>query len=163
MLLKLDGQVIPASTLADQELFENLLHEYKAGSEVELSGIRDEKPLSLTVKLEPQPTPDADLTELKDERFQFKAREISYHDRLEEQLPAGFQGVRIVNVERAGWAALAGLNAGDLLISVDGRVTDSIAALKTIFGQLREARPRRVVLFVHRGIHTRFLEVEPRW
>ena len=163
VLLKLDGQVIPASTLADQELFENLLHEYKAGSEVELSGIRDEKPLSLTVKLEPQPTPDADLTELKDERFRFKAREISYHDRLEEQLPAGFQGVRIVNVERAGWAALAGLNAGDLLISVDGRVTDSIAALKTIFGQLREARPRRVVLFVHRGIHTRFLEVEPRW
>jgi serine protease Do len=163
VFLKLDGQVIPANTLSDQELFQNLIYEYKTGSEIELTGMRDEKPLSLTAALEHEPTPASDLAEWKDDQFQFKARDISYNDRVNEMLADDTQGVRIVTVERAGWTALAGLNSGDILISIEGRTTDSIESLKKILAQLREAKPRRVTFFVQRGIHAKFLEVEPRW
>jgi serine protease Do len=163
IFLKLDGDVIPASTLSDQELFENLIREYKIGSEVELAGVRDGKPLKLTVTLTNQPMPAANLAETKDDLFQFKARDLSYDDRVEERLPADARGVRIVSVERAGWAALAGLNSGDILFSIDGKTVDSIATLKSILARLRETKPRRVELFVQRGVHSRYLEIEPRW
>jgi len=165
VFLKLDGRVIAASTQADEDLFQNLIYEYKTGTEVELTGVRgqESKNLSFTVKLEATPTPEAELAELKEEQFQFKARELSYLERVNENVPADFKGLRIVTVERAGWTALGGLNPGDLLLSVGGQTTDSIAALKTILAQLRTDKPRRVAFFVQRGIHTRFLEVEPRW
>jgi serine protease Do len=163
VLLKLDGRVISASTQADEDLFQNLIYEYKSGSEIELSGVRGGENFSCKPSLGDPPTPEAELAELKEDQFQFKARELSFRDRLNESVPADFKGLRVVTVERAGWAALSGLNPGDLLLSVAGQPVDSIPALKAVLAQLRDTRPRRVVFFVQRGIHTHFLEVEPRW
>jgi serine protease Do len=163
IFLKLDGQVISAHTASDQELFDNLIHQHKIGSEVELSGVRAGEPLALTATLADQPQPAATLAEWKDDQFQFKARDLSFDDRTDEHLPADVKGVRIVAVERAGWAALAGLGTGDILISIAGKPVENIAALKTLLAQLRDTKPRRAAFFIRRGIHTKFLEVEPRW
>jgi serine protease Do len=163
IILKLDGQVVAASTLADQELFDNLIREYKVGSEAELGGVRAGQPLKLTARLERQPKPNSDLEEYKEELFEFKARELSLQDRVDEKLSDNEKGVRILTVQNAGWAALAGLSSGDILLAIDGKPVDSIAALKKAMAQFRETRPRRVVFFVKRGIHTQFLELEPKW
>ena len=163
VFLKLDGQVIPAGTLSDQELFQNLVHEYKPGSEAELAGVRGSAPLLLTVRLGSQPKPASEYPEYKDESFQFKARDLSYDDRRAERLAAAAKGVRIINVERAGWAELAGLSSGDILQAVDGQPVDGVAALKRLLAPLRESKPKQVEFFIQRGIHTKFLEVEPRW
>ena len=163
VFLKLDGQVIPAGTLSDQELFQNLLHEYKPGSDAELAGVRGSEPLVLNVRLGSQPKSAAEFPEYKDDSFQFKARDLSYDDRREQRLTSAAQGVRIINVERAGWAELAGLSSGDILQAVDGRPVDGVATLKRLLAQLRESKPKHVEFFIQRGIHTRYLEVEPRW
>ena len=163
VFLKLDGQVIPASTPADQELFDNLIREHKVSGEAELTGVRDGAPLNLTVKLARQPKPDSEQDEYKEELFEFKARDLSLNDRLEERLGAGDKGVRINSVQRAGWAALAGLNSGDILLAVGGQPVDSIASLKKAMAQLRNTKPRLVTFFVKRGIRTQYLELEPRW
>jgi serine protease Do len=163
VLLKLDGRVISASTPSDQELFDNLIREYKVDAEVELAGVRAGEPLTLTAKLGRQPKPTSDLDEYKDELFEFKARDLSFGERVEQELPADLQGVRIVTVEGAGWAALAGLRSGDVLMTVNGQAVDSIAALKTQLAALRESKPRRVPVFIRRGIYTMFLELEPKW
>jgi serine protease Do len=163
VFLKLDGRVIAASTPAEEEHFQNLIYQYKSGAEVELSGVRDRQPIQLAVKLETPPTPEANLVELKEEQFQFKVRELSYRDRIDERLPQDFKALRVVTVERAGWAALGGMSSGDLLLSVDGQPTASVETLKAILAKVNLNKPRRVVFFVQRGIHTRFLEIEPRW
>lgn len=163
VLLKLDGRVIAASTPSDQELFENLIREFRVNSEVELTGVRAGEPLKISAKLGRQPKPGSDLEELKDAQFEFKVRELSFNDRIDQQLADDLKGVRVITVESAGWAALAGLSSGDILLSVDGRPTESIAALKIILADLRETKPRRVTLFVKRGIWTQFLELEPKW
>lgn len=163
VLLKLDGRVISASTPSDQELFDNLIREYKVDAEVELAGVRAGEPLTLTAKLGRQPKPTSDLDEYKDELFEFKARDLSFGERVEQELPADLKGVRIVTVEGAGWAALAGLRSGDVLMTVNGQTVDSIATLKTQLAALRESKPRRVPLFIRRGIYTMFLELEPKW
>lgn len=163
IFLKLDGQVIPASTPSDQELFDNLIRQYKVGGDAVVEGVRAGQPLQLTIVLGRQPKPNSDLKEYKDDRFEFTAREMSLLDRVESRLADREKGLRIGAVQNAGWAALAGLAYGDILLAVDGQPVESIAALKTIMSHLRENKPRRVVFYVKRGIRTQFIELEPQW
>jgi len=125
--------------------------------------MRANEPLKITVKLGRQPKPNSDLDEFKDDQFEFKARDISFNDRISDKSIGEVKGVRIVTVQNAGWAALAGLSSGDTLLSVDGQPTETIAALKKILTKVRDSKPRRVMLFIKRGIRTQFLELEPRW
>lgn len=163
VLLKLDGQVINASTPSDQELFENLIRAYKVGAEAELEGVRDGQPLKVTATLDKQPKSAAELPEYKDELFEFTAREISAAERADERLEDTVQGLRISALQPAGWAALAGLSAGDILLSVDGKPVSTVAELKQMLLGFRETKPRRIVLFGRRGIRTGFFELEPKW
>ena len=163
IFLKLDGQVIPASTLSDQELFDNLIRQYKVGGDTELVGVRAGQPLQLTAKLGKQPKPSAELDEYKDDLFEFKARDLSLADRVDARLSDAEKGVRVNSVQNAGWAALAGLQSNDILLAIDRRPTPTITDLKTIMTQLRETKPRRVAFFIKRGIRTQFLELEPKW
>ena len=163
IFLKLDGQVIPASTPGDQELFDNLIRAYKVGDTAELEGLRDGEPLKLAATLSPRPKSAAELAEYKDDRFEFTAREISLAERVDEKLEENVKGVRVSVVQNAGWAALAGLSSGDILLAIDGQPVETIPALKEMLLKFRETEPRRVVFFVKRGIHTFYIEVEPKW
>jgi serine protease Do len=163
ILLKLDGQVIAASTPSDDELFDNLIRQYKVGGEVELQGIRAGAPLKLTATLGKTPKPASDLAEYKDELFEFTAREMSLGDRVNERLQPSEQGVKITSVSAGGWAALAGMGTGDVLFSVGAQPIDSIDALRNVMKDITHRKPARVKIFIKRGIYTAFLELEPKW
>ena len=163
ILLKLDGQVIAASTPSDQELFDNLIRQYKVGSEAELQGLRGSEPLRLTVALGKTPKPAADLAEYKDELFEFSAREMSLNDRINERMKQEQEGVKISSVKAGGWAALAGLGAGDVLLTIEGSTIDSIDTLKTVMKDISRRQPERLKVFIKRGVYTAFLELEPKW
>ena len=163
VFLKMDGQVIAASTPSDEELFGNLIRQMKVGAEVELTGVRGKEPLKLIVTLGETPKPASDLAEYKDDLFEFSARDMSNDDRVSDRLKKEQQGVKISSVKNAGWAALAGLGTGDILLSVDGQNIESIARLKTVMKEISERKPTRVKIFIKRGIYTEFLELEPKW
>ena len=160
---KIDGEPIAASTLADQELFENLIRQSRPNTKAELQGFRAGKALTLTATLGHQPKPASELDEFKDERFEFTARDLSATDRLASKISEADKGVRVASVQYAGWAALAGLSSGDTLLQIDGEPVAGIAGLKGVMEHMRETKPRRVVFFIKRGIRTAFLELEPKW
>lgn len=139
IFLKLDGEVIAAGTPSDQDVFDNLIRQNKIASGSELTGVRAGKPLTISVTLGRQPKPASELAEHKDDHFEFTARELSLNDRLEAKLGEGDQGVRIANVQNAGWAALAGLSSGDTLMAVDGLPVSGLDALKSSMLKLRES------------------------
>ena len=64
-------------------------------------------------------------------------------------------------VENGGLASLAGLRGNDFVMSVAGKTTSTVAELKAALEQIRKDKPRRVVFFVRRGIHTLYCEIEP--
>ena len=88
-------------------------------------------------------------------------RELSYNDRLNLQLPDALQGVLLQKVETGGWASLGGLRGHDFVMSVAGKPTPTVAELKAVLDQVRKDKPRRIVFFVRRGIHTLYCEIEP--
>ena len=70
---------------------------------------------------------------------------------------------RPVVVGLAALRAVAGLQAGDLIQSVSGQRVAELKDLQALLKTARDERLRQVILFVKRGIHTFFLELEPKW
>ncbi|HPS00170.1 MAG TPA: PDZ domain-containing protein [Candidatus Sumerlaeota bacterium] len=164
ILLKLDGDAIPASQPEDTEVLREKIRQYKIGSEVTFDAVRDGQPLQFKVTLEAPPKPTQELQRYKDDYFELTVREVSFDDRENQQLkqddPAG---VLIETLEPAGWASLAQVEPGDILVSIDGKPTPDVATVRTLLEDARKRQAKRVSFFVRRGIHSMFLQLEPSW
>jgi serine protease Do len=163
LLLKLDGRVIPAGSPTDTEVFENLIRPYPVGTEVAFDGLRSGEPLAVKAELAATPAATGDLDTFKDDNFELTIRELPLAERIIEQLPVDAPGVRVSAVQPNGWAALAGIGPGDIIVSIDGTVVKTVAEVETILKGFRDSKPKQVVFFVRRGVGTGFAEVEPRW
>jgi serine protease Do len=163
LLLRLDGTVIPTSRPEESDVFPSLIRQYKIGTEAALSVRRGTEELVIKVPLDASPEGTAELDSYECETLEFNARDLGQADRVSEKLPDDFKGVLITAVTPAGWAALGGLSAGDILVSLDGKLVDSIDTLKPILADLEKNLRSPIVLFVRRGITTRYIELEPTW
>jgi len=163
LLLKLDGRVIPASSPTDTDIFENLILPYAVGTDIAFGGLRDGEPLDCKAVLVAAPAATGDLDSFKDDTFEFTVRELPLGERITEQLPVDAPGVRVSTVQPNGWAALAGLGPGDIIVSINGRVVKTVVEAEEILKACRETKPGQVVFFVRRGVGTSYAEVEPRW
>jgi len=66
-------------------------------------------------------------------------------------------------VKSGSWAELGTLYSGDLIIEVDGQPVRTVEDLRPQIEKIAKGRKRFIVMKVVRGIHTRFLEFEPKW
>ncbi len=161
LIVAVNGRKVRASQPGDLEVFDTMIRRLRVGDRAKLKIIRDGKPLELEMALEAAPAGDKDAKSMTDANFEFAARELTYSDRIDRRLPDDFQGLLVEKVENGGWASLGGLRGGDLLISVAGKPTHNVAELKAILEKIRKEKPREVVFFVRRGIHTFYCEIEP--
>jgi S1-C subfamily serine protease len=95
--------------------------------------------------------------------FEFRVREVADSDRREEGIPATERGVLVDAVREGGWAALAHLAVGDLLVPIDGEPVSDVDAVQQRMTQAADRKASSVVLQVRRGIRTFFVELEPVW
>ena len=163
LLFRIDGQIIQAYRTEDAEVFGNMIKEYKPDSIALFSGIRGENKLDLNVTLERRPDPANELPDYKEETFEFTVRELSFGDRVNQRLEEKEPGLMIENVEPAGWASLAGLRQGDLILKINEKTMSKVDFFEKEMDQMIKVKSKRIVFFVKRGIHTLFLELEPDW
>ncbi|MGC4015582.1 MAG: PDZ domain-containing protein [Luteolibacter sp.] len=163
LLLKLDGTVIPSSRPEDSDVFNSLIRQYKIGSEISLDVRRGKESLTIKVPLVASPEGTSELASHTCDPLEFTARDLGQADRVREKLPDDLKGVLVTAVTPSGWAGLGGLSNEDILLSLDGKPVDSIANLKTILDDLEKTKRTPFVMFVRRGITTRYIELEPTW
>ena len=163
LILKLDGEVIPASRPEESDVFSSLIRQYRVGTDVKLAVRRGDQDIEVSVPLERGHEGTSDLDSHEDESLEFTSRDLGQEDRVARKLPADFQGVLVTSITRAGWAALGGLANGDILLSIDGKPVDSIDTLETLLTDIEKDRRSPVVMFVRRGISTHYIELEPTW
>jgi serine protease Do len=161
LILKLDGEIITANRPEDADLFSTLLRQYRVGTAVNLLIRRGSEELTIQATLERSHERTSELASHETEWLEFTARDLAQDDRLTRKLPPELQGVLVTALARSGWAALGGLQTGDILLSLDGKPTPSIDELKSILAEIEKESRTPVTLFVRRGITTRFLELEP--
>ena len=117
----------------------------------------------MPVELARAPRLEREMKKYRNEDFEFVARDIAFSDRAEEQWPADQSGVLVEDVKSGSWAELATLYTGDLIQEIDGQTVRNVDELRPAMEKIAAAKKRFIVMKVLRGIHTKFLEVEPKW
>ena len=120
VITKLDGRVLPVKRPEDLRIFSESLAAREPGTEVKLEVARGGEVLELVAKLIARPQDEDDAAEWEDPHFEFTARDLTQSTRDATKLSADIEAIRVVKVVANGWASLAGLKAGDLILSIDG-------------------------------------------
>ena len=163
VITAVDGDPVQASQPSDADVFATMIRQYKIGSTVELSVLHDKTPQKVKVTLETSPRLPREMKKYEDPNFEFRVRDIAAADRLEEGLPADQRGVLVDAVREGGWAALAHLAVGDLLLAIDGETVANVEAVQAKMTRIADAKPASVVFRVKRGIRTFFVELQGSW
>ena len=163
LVTTLAGKPLKASRPQDAELLTRLIERMTIGESAAFGVLRDGSETTIDVVLEETPQTANEVKGAKDELLEIKVRNIAFGDRVEKQWTQEQRGVVVVEVTGGGWANLAGLRAGDLLLSMDGSETPDVATFEKVQARVGENRPALIVLFVRRGYRTKFLFVEPEY
>lgn len=163
LIVKLDGEDIPAEQVEDDEVLPSLIRQYDVGATAKFKVIRDGKPMDISIKLETSPKPSRDYPRYEDTNFEFIARDITFSDKATGAVAAKQTGVYVESASEGSWAALADLNSGDVISEVDGAAITGLASLKSAMTAIADKKPKTVVFKVQNGVHTLFLEIQPSW
>lgn len=159
VILSLDGIPITSRRPEDFELLARQVRQYKVGSQAAVNVWRDGVVRTLEVKMQMQPVPAAELPWWDNRELGFVTREIAFDDRVRLQLLPEIIGVFVESSSPAGWAALAGLRADDIVLSADGCRVTSVDELKQSYGTCVRSGRTWWVLLVQRRNRTQFIEI----
>jgi serine protease Do len=163
VITAIDGDPVEASQPSDADLFATMIRQYKIGSTVRLTVVRDGQEQPIAVTLEQSPRLPREMKKYEDPNFEFRVRDVTPSDRSERNWPDGQAGVLVEAVSEGGWAALGHLADGDLLMAVNGDAVADVEAVQLAMTRIAEQRPATVVLKVRRGIRTLFVEMQTGW
>jgi serine protease Do len=163
IILAVDGQVVRASSPADEEVFAAAIRRATIGSTVNLTVHRDGMDRSVPVPLAAAPPLAREMTRYEDEEFGFRVRDVAEGDRQDPRMAELSSGVLVEGVSTGSWASLGRLAAGDVILSIDGARVDTVDQLSSQFARIKTSRPASVVLHVRRGVKSLFLDLRPAW
>ena len=163
LLLAVDGEKIAASQPGDEEVFTNRIRQYRVGDKPVFTVLRAGNLLKLPVELVRSPKLDREMKKHQDLNFEFAVRDLSFFDRVHDDLPENTPGALVTEVKDGGWAALGDLQVNDIIQFINAAPVDDVAGLQAQMKAVRDQKTKFVVLRVLRGIHTRYLELQPNW
>jgi len=163
IITHLDGEALKASGLQDAEILRRRIEDMDIGADVTLKVIRGKEEMDLKVTLEETPETSGDAKKSKDDLQEYGVRELTYMDLVERDLPLDWKGLVVSEVTSGGWADMAGLHAGDLLLSIQDTEIRSIKDFDDAIKRIADERPKRVKIFVKRDQSTAFVFVQPDW
>ncbi len=163
VLIALNGDALAASRLQDAQILTRRVEDLEIGGEAKLSVLRGGKALEIVVTLEETPNTAADARSAEDPVLEYKVRELTFLDRVNNDLPKDYEGLIVSNVTSGSWAQVANLRAGDILLKINDEPVAGIRAFKKIVRKLGKEKPKRVKLFVRRGRSTAFVFMRPEW
>jgi S1-C subfamily serine protease len=140
-----------------------MLRAYKPGAKPEFDVIRDGQKIKITSTLVVVPKTENQLKVYEDSMLEFKARDIAYLDALKRRWKKDEKGVLVTETDPGGWASVGGLFPDDLILAVDGRAVLNVDDLEQTLEAVQQKKPKQINFLVRRGIHTLFVELEPKW
>jgi serine protease Do len=163
VITAVDGEPVHASQPADVEVFPAMIRQYKIGSKAELTVIRGKEERKVTVGLEASPRLSREMPRYHDDNFEFRVRNLAPEDREEKGVTEKDGGVLVDAVTEGGWAALAHLAVGDVILSINGAPVKDVLEVQTKMLDVAKNKTMVVVFHVRRGIRTLFVELQPSW
>ena len=163
LILAVDGERMTASAPEHYEELSAWIRQYSVASEAELEIRRGAEEMTVPVELVRAPMEAREMNKYRDENFEFTVRDVTFFDKAEEKWEEKQTGVLVEQVKPGGWAALGNLDTGDLILAVDDQDIPNVDTMAPVMDNINREKPPVVVLKVLRGIHTFFIELEPKW
>jgi serine protease Do len=163
LIFAIDDDPVEASQPSEAEMFETMIRQYKIGSSVMLATQRGTEERAVKVALESSPQLPREMKKYEDPNFEFRVRDVAEMDRAQLAVPSGERGVLVEAVREGGWAALAHLGDGDIILAVDGEPVPDVATMRAKMERVAKEKPASVVLHVRREIRTFFVEMQTGW
>jgi len=163
ILTKMDDEEIDASDEVDSEVFRTMVRNYRLSAIAEFEVIRDGEIVSFESGFLPSPRRSREMERYRDIEFEFILRDATFFDRQDERLKGLEFSVITDSVTEGGWASLAGLGVGDVLLEIEGNKIESLEDVEESMQKIRDEKPLYVTFKVRRGIQTKYLEIEPFW
>ncbi|MFN7973333.1 MAG: PDZ domain-containing protein [Acidobacteriota bacterium] len=154
---------LEASRPQDAQDLKRAIEAMSIGEKARLHVLRGGTPREIDVALDPTPPSTSDLDQKRQDLLELTVRDISLMDRIENRLDAKDHGVLAIEVTNGSWAQVGGLQAGDLILQIDGKPVPSVDAFTRIVEPLLATKPKVITVFVKRAWRTRFVFIEPDW
>ncbi len=161
VITKIDQETVEASAPQDSEVFESMIRQYRIGSTPVFTVVRDGKEMQITAPLVAQYKEERELPVYENVDLEFRARDISDIERLEQKSKQS--GALVIFVQPGGWAAVGGLRPGDLIQEVNGNRVAQLSDLKSHLDLAKKNRAKQVDILIRSGVHSHFVELEPVW
>lgn len=163
LILAVDDEKMTASAPEHYEELPAWIREYRVGTVANLAVQRGQEKITIPVELVRAPELAREMKKHRDDNFEFTVRDITFFDKAVEKWAAEQRGVLVDQVKPGGWAALGQMAVSDLIVEIGGQPMVDVASVEAALKSIQEIKPKAVVFKVVRGIHTMFLEVEPKW
>jgi serine protease Do len=163
IITALNGDKVTPRGMQDAGMFQRQVRKLSTTGPATLTVLRDGKTIEVKVPLErTRIGPDEALKE-ENKDFELTVRELTFFDRDDEHWTEDITGVLVENVERAGWAGMAGVGDGDLIQKVNQFEIKDIPGFRKAMEAVAKAQPERVTFEVLRRNRTYFMFAEPEW
>ncbi|MBI5207950.1 MAG: PDZ domain-containing protein [Candidatus Firestonebacteria bacterium] len=173
-IIELDGETISSSEPQDIEVLPVLIRQYKIGSVVEFTILRNEAAdkntvtgiptltkMKIKAELGSTPALAKEMKKYRDKNFEFTVRDITLMDKIDTNSITNENiGVFVEAVEEGGWAALGYMAVGDIILSINGEPISDSNSTKKIMQEIKLKNLERIVFQVQRGIHKLFIELK---
>ncbi len=163
IIVALNGQKLRIKGMQDAGLLARQIKRLDADGEATITVIRGTEQLDIKVQLEETRYGPSEARRTEDKDFEITVRNITFFDRDDHLWDKDVKGVIVEQAESGGWAALGGIQPGDLIQKIDGYEIKSRTSFRRAMEKIKKEQPERVVFLVLRGIQTRFQFVEPEW
>lgn len=129
--------------------------------QVELLRANQTRAVSLMLSEQPIDTERAERTWVNE--LSMVVRDLTFYDRVDRNLAETQRGILIERIENGGFAGLAHLRSGDLLVRVNDADIASVDDLGAQLRRLQQIDAPKLSFLVLRGADTRLLFVDSPW
>jgi serine protease Do len=163
IIIGLDGEALNVSYHDTVDILPALLRKYDIGSGVEFTILRQKERLPVIVELEESPRLPHEMQKYIDNNLDLTVRDVAFIDRMNEGWKDQEGGVLVDAVQEGGWASLAHLAVGDLILMVNDKRIQDVISFEEAMKEMNVIKPKSIVFQVLRGVHNIFIELETSW
>ncbi len=163
IITHMDAMPIDAWEPVHEQRFPTMIRRYRPESEVIFSVLRDKEPIKITYTLPGEPRPSIEMKIYRNELLEFAARDLTVMDLIGQRMPVDQKGAIVTEVKPGSWAGLAGLNANDIILSLNGTPTPDLDTFETVMTGLETQKPKALIFFVQRPSNSAYIEIIPEW
>jgi len=167
VIVAVDGEAVETTKDKDLAAFRRRIRLAEPGAtmtfQVMRSGEEGMVASEVTATLEEAPLSENEVPEYHDLKFGLKLKPLTRDFLERSRLSIDLKGVRVISVENASWASLAGIQAGDVIRKMVMKPCENLDQYKTIMAELLESKDSEVCYNVTRSRKSLFLCVRPDW